>query len=83
MSTKKIFYQGKAGAFSYLAGKQFFGRKGNFRGVKSFKEIFNYVLKTKNSFGIIPLENTLAGSVYENLDYLNYYKFKWGNFSKT
>lgn len=73
MSNKKIVFQGIKGAFSYLAATKFFGTKNNFIGLNSFKDIFKIVEKSKADFGVVPIENSLAGSIYENYDnFLNY-----------
>lgn len=67
---KKIFYQGLPGSFSFICAKKFFKVDENFVGVDAFRKIFLGVLKHKENFGILPIENTVAGSIYENLDLL-------------
>jgi prephenate dehydratase len=42
----------------------------------SFREIFESVNSGNADFGVIPLENSLAGSVHENYDLLLEYEFK-------
>jgi len=76
MLNKKIAYQGIPGAFSWLAGIKFFGKNNKFISVDEFKKIFELVVNKKVDYGIIPIENTLAGSIYENYDYLNAYEVK-------
>ncbi|GBD34491.1 P-protein [bacterium HR35] len=76
MLIKKIVYQGIPGSFSYLAGIKFFGNKNKFIGTETFKEIFELIDKNKADFGIIPIENSIAGSIYENYDLLNKYPIK-------
>lgn len=71
---KKIIYQGIEGSFSYLAALKFFGKNNNFLSANEFKEIFESVVNKKADYGIIPIENSLAGSVYENFDLLLKYK---------
>lgn len=73
MSNKKIVYQGDLGAFSYIAGLNFFGSKNKFWGVKKFEEIFLMIKNKKADFGVIPIENSIAGSIYENYDLLMKY----------
>lgn len=72
----KIVYQGYPGAFSHIAGIKFFGEKNKFWGVKNFEEIFSVIKNKKANFGIIPIENSIAGSIYENYDFLIKYKIK-------
>lgn len=73
---KKIVYQGIEGSYSYLAGIKYFGSKNIFIGVNNFKEIFKNVEERKADFGVVPIENSIAGSVYENFDNLNKFKVK-------
>ncbi len=72
----KIAYQGIEGSYSYLAGNKFFSKKGKFIGTNEFKEIFEKISKQEVDYGVIPIENSLAGSVYENVDFLNKYPVK-------
>jgi chorismate mutase/prephenate dehydratase len=73
---KKIVYQGIEGSYSYLVGIKYFGSKNIFIGVNNFKEIFKNVEERKADFGVVPIENSIAGSVYENFDNLNKFKVK-------
>jgi len=73
---KKIFYQGIKGSFSYFAAQKALGKKNHFIGVDNFKEIFEAVAKGKGDFGVVPIENTIAGSVYENYDLLEKFSQK-------
>lgn len=70
----KIAFQGTKGSYSYLAGIKYFGKNKNFIGTKTFKDVFNLVSKKHSDFGIIPIENTIAGSIYENYDLLIQHK---------
>ncbi len=76
MLNKKIAYQGIPGAFSWLAGIKFFGKRNKFISVNEFKKIFELVVNKKADYGVVPIENTLAGSIYENYDHLNIYDIK-------
>ena len=67
---KKIIYQGIEGSFSYLTAFKIFGKNNKFISANEFKEIFDAVSSKKADYGIIPIENSLAGSVYENFDLL-------------
>lgn len=67
---KKIFFQGEHGAYSEEAAFEFFGNSILCEPRKTFEDVFQSVRKEKNSFGIIPIENTLAGSLYINYDLL-------------
>ncbi len=69
---KKIVYQGIEGSFSHATslayGKQLIG-------VDSFKELFQQLKEGKAEIGLIPLENSLAGSIHENYDLLYAHDF--------
>lgn len=73
----KIGFQGVRGAYSEMAGKQFFTDEGdNFIGSQSFKEIFKSVDKGETDYGMIPIENSLAGTVHKNVDLLKSFDLK-------
>ncbi len=73
----KIGIQGIKGSFSYLASKKFFGSKEiNFEEFNNFKRIFEALENKEIDYGVIPIENSIAGSVYENYDYLNKFNVK-------
>jgi chorismate mutase/prephenate dehydratase len=76
MSNKKIIYQGIKGSHSWLAGVKFFGGNNKFIEANNFKEIFLKVDKNKADYGVIPIENSLIGSIYENYDLLKQFKLK-------
>ena len=67
---KSIFYQGVPGSFSHIAATGYFGADEEFIGTKQFIEIFRDVESNLTSYGVVPVENTLAGSIYENYDHL-------------
>ncbi len=73
---KKVVYQGVSGAFSYIAAKKFFSSNIKLIGLNKFEDIFKIVSKNKADYGVVPIENSLAGSIYENYDLLNKYKVK-------
>ncbi len=66
----KIAFQGERGAFSEIAAKKFFGENIEISPSFSFDEVFMKVKKGSVDFGVIPIENTLYGSIYESYDYL-------------
>jgi prephenate dehydratase len=66
----KVAYQGEKGAFSQQAVTKVFGSKIESVCCFSFDETFEAVLRKRAEFVVIPIENTLAGSIYTNLDLL-------------
>jgi len=71
---KTIAYQGVKGAFSYLTALKIFGENNRFRGMQNFKEVFELVECREAEYAVIPIENSLIGSIYENYDLLNIYE---------
>lgn len=73
---KTIAYQGILGSFSYLTAIKEFGLNHHFLGVKSFRSLFESILSGQADYGVIPIENSLIGSIYENYDLLNCFEAK-------
>lgn len=65
-----IVYQGIPASFSHLTALKVFGPQCQATGTPRFKDIFRSVESGRASFGIVPIENSLAGSVHENYDLL-------------
>ncbi|MGL1893770.1 MAG: 3-deoxy-7-phosphoheptulonate synthase [Spirochaetaceae bacterium] len=67
-------FQGVSGAYSEMAVYEYYGKEVGFPvPKKSFKDVFDSVLDGSVSSGLIPLENSLAGSINENYDLLKSY----------
>ncbi len=65
-----IAFQGERGAFSEIASKKFFTEKIVTSPSFSFEEVFIKVKNGTADFGVIPIENSLYGSVFESYDLL-------------
>jgi len=65
----KAAFQGEIGAFSEDAIIAFFGDIETFPR-KSFGDVFDAVLKDEVDFGVVPVENSQAGSINETYDLL-------------
>ncbi|RJP71536.1 MAG: prephenate dehydratase [Ignavibacteriales bacterium] len=72
---KVIAYQGETGAYSELAAKKFFGEKIKLSPSLTFESVFNKVENDEAQYGVVPVENSLYGSVFETLDLLKKYSF--------
>ncbi len=70
-----ITYQGVPGSYSHITAVSHFGDQNNFIGTKAFKDLFENLKTGKADYVVVPVENTLAGTVYENYDYLDSYPF--------
>lgn len=63
-------YSGTRGAYAEQAILHYFDSCNEILPQKNFREVFQAVRDGKADYGMIPIENTLAGSVYENFDNL-------------
>jgi len=77
-STKKLVvaFQGELGAYSEIASRGFFKERIHVSPSKTFEGVFRKVQKEKVDFGVIPIENSLAGSIHQNYDLLLKYPLK-------
>jgi 3-deoxy-7-phosphoheptulonate synthase len=71
-----VVYSGVPGAFSHKACLQFFGDEVPLRECAAFREVFDLVNKGEAAFGVVPVENSLTGSIHENYDLLLEYDIK-------
>ncbi|MBF0573039.1 MAG: 3-deoxy-7-phosphoheptulonate synthase, partial [Desulfamplus sp.] len=71
---KRVVYLGEQGTFSHKAAIQYFSSDVENYPVPSFRDIFEHVKSGNADFGIVPIENSLAGSIHENYDLLLEYE---------
>tara|TARA_B100000614_G_scaffold186845_1_gene167924 strand:+ start:501 stop:2438 length:1938 start_codon:yes stop_codon:yes gene_type:complete len=72
----RVAFQGARGAYSEIAALRYFDaadREVEAVSMSHFRDVFEAVLKGEVSFGIVPLENSLMGSIHENYDLLLQY----------
>jgi 3-deoxy-7-phosphoheptulonate synthase len=67
-NTLRIAFSGESGAYADQAIIRAFGEDSERMAVSSFKAVFDAVLEGTARFGMVPIENSLAGSVHENYD---------------
>jgi prephenate dehydratase len=65
----KVAYQGEPGAYSEQAGYEYFDSP-EMMPQNSFDDVFTVVSSGKCDSGLIPIENSLAGSIHLNYDLL-------------
>ena len=63
-------FQGEKGAFSQVAVYQLLGTEVDVVPCQRFEEVFRCVANAEVDAAVIPIENTLHGSVHENYDHL-------------
>ncbi len=67
---EKVAYLGPEGSFSNQAAFRKFGASSEFLPVSSFEDVFEEVHGRRADFGIVPVENSVEGSVGDVLDML-------------
>jgi prephenate dehydratase len=69
-----IGFQGARGAFSEEAARKLLGPKVEVLPCERFEDIFRHLKEGRTTGAVVPIENTLAGSVHENYDHLQNYQ---------
>ena len=67
---KSIAYLGPEGTFSDILAKQRFGADSVYLGCTSIEGIFDRVLGGEAALGLVPVENSSGGTVYDTVDLL-------------
>jgi prephenate dehydratase len=70
MRRPTVGFQGELGAFSQQAVQQFFGEAARVVPFVRFQDVFRALTAEEIHAAVIPVENTLHGSVHENYDHL-------------
>jgi prephenate dehydratase len=65
-----VSFQGEKGAFSQVAVQQLLGTDVEVRPCQRFEEVFRALADGEVDAAVVPIENTLHGSVHENYDHL-------------
>jgi arogenate/prephenate dehydratase len=66
----RLAYQGEPGAYSEAASLQYGGDHAETLPCKTFDEVFEAVVKKRATHGVIPLENSIGGTIHRNYDLL-------------
>ena len=70
MAGKKVAFQGARGAFSEEVSRILLGDDLAYLPCERFEQVFRALAEGKVRYAVVPIENTLAGSVHENYDHL-------------
>jgi 3-deoxy-7-phosphoheptulonate synthase len=68
-----VAFQGERGAFGEHAVRRYFTEDAKAVPAPEFRDVFEAVLQGKTTYGVIPLENSLTGSIHQNYDLLLQY----------
>jgi prephenate dehydratase len=68
--TETIAFQGERGAFSEEATRKLLGDRVKVMPCTRFEDLFRNLKEGRAAGAVVPIENTLAGSVHENYDHL-------------
>ena len=71
----RVAFQGERGAFSEEAARQLVGAAAEMVPSQRFEDVFNRLRDGAVDAAVVPIENTLHGSVHENYDHLLHYDF--------
>ena len=69
MKKYNVAFQGEKGAYGEMAVFQYFPNS-NLHPLRSFKEVFETIKNGTNDYAVIPVENSIEGSVNETYDLL-------------
>jgi len=70
---QRAAFMGRMGTFSHKACLQYFGDAAEAVPLPTFRSIFEAVKTGRVDYGIVPLENSLSGSIHENYELLREY----------
>jgi len=67
-------FQGERGAFSEEAARRLLGENAGVLPCTRFEEVFRVLMEKRVDAAVVPIENTLHGSIHENYDHLLRFK---------
>ena len=66
----RLAYQGEPGAYSEAAALQYGGAGAETLPCKTFDDVFEAVVQKRATHGVVPLENSIGGTIHRNYDLL-------------
>ncbi len=71
-----VAFPGELGSFSHHASRKILGSKIRPFSCRAFEDVFETVVGKRAKIAVIPIENTLAGSIHKNYDLLARYSLE-------
>jgi chorismate mutase/prephenate dehydratase len=65
---QRVAYLGPEGTFSHMAAQEYLGQTGEFVPLPGLSAVFDAVQKRQCDLGVVPIENSLNGTVGQSLD---------------
>ncbi len=75
-TTVKVAFQGEKGAYSEMAVYTFFGKSADVKPCRELRDVFESVTKQETEHGVVPVENSLEGSINQTYDLFLTYDLK-------
>ena len=66
----RLAYQGEPGAYSEAAAIVYGGAQVETMPCKTFDDVFEAVVRKRATHGVVPLENSIGGTIHRNYDLL-------------
>jgi 3-deoxy-7-phosphoheptulonate synthase len=70
----RVAFFGELGSYTELAARNYFKPGAVLVPCQVFGDVFAAVERGKSSYGVIPIENSLTGSIHQNYDLLLHHK---------
>ena len=70
MSRQSVAFLGPTGTYSHLVAEKVFGRKIDPRPLPTIMDVCSYVARSRDRVGVVPIENSSGGAIYETVDIL-------------
>ncbi len=65
-----VAFLGPEGTFAHLVAQKRFGEDAKFIAALTIADVFELVIKNRASLGIVPIENSSGGTIWETVDHL-------------